>query len=770
MPHAWRSPGRWRAWLEKWAAADPWRGEAITRAFVDRAAIDWARASARLTSAEDRRLADGLRRLEGLRGDAGGTRDSGLIPPGMWAVSGVTGLALAQSISGLVLVTSALIDGTAGGVTFVQLALAAAFGAGAITIGAAALRDPRGVLLLAAFTLGAAAFIRPVVAALPQGVVALSTPLFLGVYPEVFVPAVLWSFAAVFPAVSRFAPADLLGRRAASVMWVVAGVLAVTNVLVAHGRLGEPFHLVQRDHEGNLFWVVFAALSLPATVVVLVRAHRAPSAERLKVMRLSAVLVGGCGPFLVAGIARLFPDLDAWMRSGPGRTWTDPIVLGPLMALPVLTAIAVLVDVPFELYTRWTTPDGTKGRAGAMRAALRRPFRARRLESHLTAALHRITGATRRAEITEALRSAMRAALGTDRLVIVDNTPNAPLRGLAALLTDARGPVPLSPGCEPFILLPREDRSWLETRGLALATNLRGPDGEVFALVLLGVPRRRGGYDGAERWFVHTLLIGASIAWAASGDAAPFDDGTRAELPPLLAGRYVVERRIGAGATSIVYLAHDICLGRPVALKTLTVVGPDGGGHLREEARTMAALDHPGLAHVYGVESWQGLPVMVMEYFRLGTLADRLRRGRLPVGTVLRIADALLDALVYLHARGVLHRDLKPGNIGITETGMPKLLDFGLATIDDTSAGTPAYMPPEALAGGPADEHLDRWAVARIISDACDPDLRLDAFLRRALAPRPADRYQSSESMRRALATVPFSRAARTPPPADPWR
>ena len=688
----------------------------------------------------------------------------------MWAVSGVSGLALAQSISGLVLVTAALIDGTAGGIAFVQVALASAFGAGAITIGAAALRDPRGVLLLAAFTLGAAAFTRPVVAALPQGVVALSTPLFRGVYPEVFLPAVLWSFAAVFPAVTRFAPADLLGRRAASVMWVLAGVLAVTNVLVAHGWLGEPLHVVQRDHEGNLFWMLFAALSLPATVVVLIRAHRAPGAERLKVIRLAAILAAGCGPFLVAGIARLVPDLDAWMRSGSGRAWIDPVVLGPLMALPILTAIAVLVDGPFELYTRWIAPPAGDGRAGAMRRALTRPFRPRRLESHLTAALHRITGATRRAEITEALRSAMRAALGTDTVVIVDNTSNGPLRGLAALLTDASSPVLLSPGCEPFILLPREDRSWLEARGLSLAASLRRSDGDVIALVLLGAPPRRDHYDGAERWFVHILLIGASIAWAASCDAATFDDGTRAELPPLPAGRYVVERRIGAGATSIVYLAHDIALGRPVALKALIDARRGGGGHLHEEARTMAGLDHPGLAHVYAVESWEGLPVMVMEYFRLGTLADRLRRGKLPQGTVLRIADALLDALGYLHARGVLHRDIKPSNIGITETGVPKLLDFGLATIDDTWAGTPAYMPPEALAGRPPDEHLDRWAVARIISEACDPDVHLGAFLRKALAPLPADRYQSSESMRSALAMVPFARGARTRRPEDPWR
>lgn len=755
--------------LGKWAAADRSRTEAVTRAFVDRTPIDWSRVAARITTAEDRRLADGLRRLDALRGGAGGTNESGLIPPGMWAVGGVTGLALAQSISGFVLIAAALIDGTAGDVGFVQLALASAFGAGATTIGAAALRDPRGLLLLAAFTLGAAAFTRPVVAALPQGEVALSTPLFLGVYPEIFVLAVLWSFAAVFPSVSRFGRADLLGRRTASGMWVLTSVLGVTNGLVAYGLLGAPFHLVQRDDEGNLLWLVFAALSLPAIVIVLVRAHRAPRAERLKVIRLATVLVAGCGPFLVAGIARLLPGLDAWMRSGEGRAWTDPIVLGPLMALPVLTAIAVLVDVPFELYTRWAAPNGQTGRAGAVRDALMRPFRSRRLDSNLTLALHRITRATRRTEITELLRDTMRAAVGTDRVVIIDNTANGPLRGLAALLIDATGPILLSPGCEPFILLPREDRSWLEARGLSLAASLRRPDGDVVALVLLGVPPHRDGYDGAERWFVHTLLIAASMAWAAAGDAATLDDSSHAELPPLLAGRYVVERRIGAGATSIVYLAHDTGLGRRVALKTLPLVRPGDGERLHEEARTMAALDHPALAQVYGVESWRGLPVMVMEYFEAGTLADRLNQGKLPVGTVLRIADALLDALVYLHARGVLHRDIKPSNIGITGTGMPKLLDFGLATIDDTAAGTPAYMPPEALAGGPADEHLDRWAVARIIREACDPDARLEAFLNTALAPQPADRYQSSESMRAALATTLFSRAARTPPPADPW-
>jgi serine/threonine protein kinase len=189
----------------------------------------------------------------------------------------------------------------------------------------------------------------------------------------------------------------------------------------------------------------------------------------------------------------------------------------------------------------------------------------------------------------------------------------------------------------------------------------------------------------------------------------------------------------------VVYLATDLELERRMALKTLPETSPEDSVRLRREARAMAAVRHPNLALIFGVESWRGTPILVMEYLAGGTLAERIAHGALPVNDALDLGAQLAGVLARLHESGLLHRDVKPSNVGFTEDGVPKLLDFGLARIAGelnapqapTSGGaapaagtqsgflgTPLYMSPEALNGGRSDQSFDLWSVAVVIFEA----------------------------------------------------
>ena len=183
------------------------------------------------------------------------------------------------------------------------------------------------------------------------------------------------------------------------------------------------------------------------------------------------------------------------------------------------------------------------------------------------------------------------------------------------------------------------------------------------------------------------------------GEVAP------SQLPALLAGKFRLERELGRGGMGVVYLAFDTTLERPVAIKTLPRVSLAESVRLRREARAMAGFAHPHLALVFGLETWRGSPALVMEYLDGGTLADRLRRSRMPPGEVSRMAYDLAGAIAHIHDDGLLHRDIKPSNIAFTRDGQPKLLDFGLAQI--FVGGAPgrvprAIVPAARPAGWPA--------------------------------------------------------------------
>ena len=199
--------------------------------------------------------------------------------------------------------------------------------------------------------------------------------------------------------------------------------------------------------------------------------------------------------------------------------------------------------------------------------------------------------------------------------------------------------------------------------------------------------------------------------------------------PGTAVGPYVVERLLAHGGMSVLYLARD---GAGEAL-VLKMVPPEIGtsatrARLTREARALASVDHPGIVRILGTGDHEGIPFIAMDYVR-GTDLKRVLadRGALPVDVALRYAIQAAEALVAAHDAGVIHRDLKPSNLLLTPEGRIVLVDFGIAkrrtdTRDGdilTSArevlGTPAYLSPEQLEHGLADERSDVWALGCLL-------------------------------------------------------
>ena len=272
---------------------------------------------------------------------------------------------------------------------------------------------------------------------------------------------------------------------------------------------------------------------------------------------------------------------------------------------------------------------------------------------------------------------------------------------------------------------------------------------------------------------------------------------------PSLAGHtlshYCLERLLGEGGMGAVYLAADLALGRPAAIKIVgDRIDPSMRDRLRREAEALARLQHPAIATFYETGEDAGVAFIAMEYVRGVTLRERLGGGALPLGEALSIGSALLEALNHAHAAGILHRDLKPENIVLTPAGAPKLLDFGLAravapgtasgvTMTNLSGerilGTIGYLPPEQLEGRDVDVRADVFAAGAVLYEMVtgraafpgataterlaailtrDPvpivgpgiPPRLDEIVRRALARDPQRRYPSASALLADLRSV----------------
>jgi serine/threonine protein kinase/formylglycine-generating enzyme required for sulfatase activity len=196
--------------------------------------------------------------------------------------------------------------------------------------------------------------------------------------------------------------------------------------------------------------------------------------------------------------------------------------------------------------------------------------------------------------------------------------------------------------------------------------------------------------------------------WQATTPEALPLPAAKLELPSHI-GRYRVERVLGQGGFGLVYLAHDEQLQRPVAIKVphaWLVSRPEDAEVYLTEARTVASLDHPNIVPVHDVGSIERFPCYVVSKFIDGsTLAQRIQANRPPVLEAVALVATVADALHYAHKQGLVHRDIKPGNILLDAAGKPYVADFGLALREQDIgkgpryAGTPAYMSPEQARG-----------------------------------------------------------------------
>ena len=155
-------------------------------------------------------------------------------------------------------------------------------------------------------------------------------------------------------------------------------------------------------------------------------------------------------------------------------------------------------------------------------------------------------------------------------------------------------------------------------------------------------------------------------------------------------GPYEITAQIGAGGMGEVYRARDTKLNRHVAIKVLLPAvanDPDRLARFSREAQLLAALNHPHIAQIHGVEDAGGLHALVMELVDGPTLADRIARGAIPIDEALPMATQIAEALEAAHEQGIIHRDLKPANIKVREDGTVKVLDFGLAKALDPTSG-----------------------------------------------------------------------------------
>jgi hypothetical protein len=394
---------------------------------------------------------------------------------------------------------------------------------------------------------------------------------------------------------------------------------------------------------------------------------------------------------------------------------------------------------------------------------------------------------------------------------------------LAALIASASDPlqIDLEDARSPLAKLPEKERYWLVDSSFRIIVPILARDGSLLGLIGLGEKKSGLPFFKEDRQLLRA--IASSAAWVLEvelsrslgsshrsrpepevGEAAavtpPDPAAVAAELakecpncgrlypaytvfcatcsrrlepshvPYMLPNKFRFERRIGTGGMGVVYRATDLSLGRAVAVKTLRRVSPEDAMRLRREARTAAAVSHPHLAPIYGLETWQGTPMLVMELLEGGTLAQRIEKGRLSARETVELGIAMAAALELLHASDILHRDIKPSNIGYSRDSArdnaldnardhvrdnaAKLMDFGIARVmfdlrrdlevtapadlDEESVqlpptsvwnrtaatsltaskqvvGTLAYLSPEALSGQTADTSFDLWGLAIVL-------------------------------------------------------
>ncbi len=280
------------------------------------------------------------------------------------------------------------------------------------------------------------------------------------------------------------------------------------------------------------------------------------------------------------------------------------------------------------------------------------------------------------------------------------------------------------------------------------------------------------------------------------------------DAQPKAFGRFRVIAEIGRGAMGVVYRAQDPMIDRVVAIKTITLAGTEEErahyeARFLQEARAAGGLSHPCIVTIYDFGREGDTAFMAMEFLEGRELRDLIREAGIPPSEAVEIAARVAEALAFAHERGVVHRDVKPGNIMVLADGRVKIMDFGIARLDEPGVrtatglllGSPRYMAPEQVAGRPFDHRADVFSLGvvlyemltgatpfagndipqlmyQVMNAAVPPPSRarpalpsvLDYIVARALKKNPDERYGSAEEfardLRDALAEVAKAEAA----------
>lgn len=258
------------------------------------------------------------------------------------------------------------------------------------------------------------------------------------------------------------------------------------------------------------------------------------------------------------------------------------------------------------------------------------------------------------------------------------------------------------------------------------------------------------------------------------------------QQPPLRAGeligaRYRLDGVAGAGGMATVWRAYDERLQRPVAIKVISdalATNPAAVARFAREARTHARIQHPNLVQVYDYSVTASQPYLVMEYISGCTLSERLDQGDFSDAEVHALATELLSAIACVHSHGVLHRDIKTGNVLLDKNGHARLTDFGLARLEDATqitrpnevVGTLRFLAPELIEGRPASRQSDLYALGVLLrtasgDEAAEPKLReLIAWMtQHDPGARPSDAHAVLAALRNG-----HRRDALKPPEAKP--